>query len=114
MSNDITPAEVEANGRRTLEQLAAVYTAFAEAVVDNVRDETGVDITPSRRPYIADATYGDLARLAEQAAAMTTAWDLIRKWIRPGETVRLGDRLKIVPVDVAQQIEAHLARARLT
>jgi hypothetical protein len=37
-----------------------------------------------------------------------TAWDLIKRWIRRGAQVRLGNRMKILPLDIAFEIAERL------
>lgn len=87
----------------------ALNGAIADAVA-SLEEQTGIRLV---RPGIMDATWPDLVQMEVQATAYGQAMRLIRQWIRPGETCRLGDRLKTIPADVAAEIERHLITAGL-
>lgn len=90
----------------------AALDALIGDAVDAVEQATGERLLV--RPSVLDASLLDIARMRVQTEHFAAAYDLIVQWIAPGEDVRLGDRLKVVPTDVAAEITAHLVAAGLS
>jgi hypothetical protein len=97
-------------GRAAVAEVTALADRVTEAIVARIAEETGEKILV-RQPGIMDAHYGDLLGLEVQAAAYAAAMALIRQWLRPNDPRRLGDLLKVIPADVAEEITAHLRTA---
>ena len=120
--NEAERAAVIAEAAEAIRGFDALYVGALAVIAAHVVEKTG-DIsavqslvTPepaSPSASIMDAKFGDLAQLAAQADAMTQAWALVRQWVLPNDPVRLGDRLKTVPADVAEAITGHLRDAHL-
>lgn len=103
---------VIADAMATLAEIHDVADSAVTEVVRWVERAIGETLLV-RRPGVMDATMPDLIGMEAQAVHFTEAMRLVRQWIRPAEAVRLGDRLKVIPADVAEQITAHLRAAGL-
>lgn len=97
-------------GRAAVAEVTALADRVTEAIVARIAEETGEKILV-RRPGVLDARYGDLLGLEAQAQAYGAAMALIRQWLLPHDPRRLGDLLKVIPADVAEEITEHLRAA---
>ena len=63
-----------------------------------------------RPPVPLDATFTECVRMWRQALAFGEAMQIMRSWWQPGiyDDRTLGGMLKIIPLDVAAQVIAHL------
>ena len=99
-----------AAGYAALERLRHAHEAAIESVVSEVQQQTGQKLLV-RRPGVLDASYGDLARMAEQTEHYAEAWRLIREWLPARDGRSLGSLLKVIPARTAHEIADHLRAA---
>ncbi|MEU7579151.1 hypothetical protein AB0B50_16295 [Streptomyces sp. NPDC041068] len=102
--------ELIAYAREMIAEVRALADETITLVAEQVAQETGEQIV-ARHPGIMDARFGDLTRMGDQARAYREALRIIRQWLLPSDQRRLGDLLKVVPPDVAEEITTHLRAA---
>lgn len=85
--------ELVDNGRDAIADLGEQYRAAVGAVVDVVRVATGVDLTPSSRPPIMDATREQLMEAAGRARLALQALDPVLK-LHWGDATTLGEVIR--------------------
>jgi hypothetical protein len=108
----VTPDELITAARAELEIIDEIAGAARKAVADHVARETGERIL-TNPPSVLDATLADLTAIESRCRSLIEALRLIRQWILPHDPCRLGDRMKVIPAEVAEEITAHLIRAGL-
>jgi hypothetical protein len=81
------------NGREAIEALTQDYQTAVGTVVELVRLTTGVDLTPTSRPPIMDATRPQLVDAAARARSALAAMDKVLA-VTWGEAHTLGDVIR--------------------
>ncbi|MFD8519360.1 hypothetical protein ACFV2D_04985 [Streptomyces capillispiralis] len=103
------------NGREAIEALTRDYRAAVGTVVELVQLTTGVDLTPSSRPPIMDATRPQLVDAAARARAALVAMDRVLA-VTWGDARTLGEVIRdpFWTEDDRERIVEHLIRAGLS
>jgi hypothetical protein len=104
---ELEKSQIRSAAMDALAGLRADYEEAVARVAAHVQEVTGDAVTTGHRNFL-DSTFADLAEIEGKCGAYLRAMALVRQWMLPADPRRLGDLLKILPADVAQEITAGL------